>query len=258
MEGLGQVDEAHHLLAGLGGPGAAVVIRVARQHHHRAAVEAREPGDDRAAEVAPISKKRAAVDHRRRRSGASCRPGAGCAGSRSSAIRRARCGSSSQAHAPAAGRGPTTAGRTGSAARTSKASSSVSTAVSIAPLRVWMSAPPSSFLSSGCPSRATTGGPATNIAELASSSPSKWLQASRAAPRPATEPRPRPDHRHLAPGSPVMQQVAARAADAAGQVGRAPGLDGLHRAAAARAFDDPHDRQAQLARPCARPSAACC
>ena len=51
-----QVDEAHHLLAGVGRPRAGVVIRVARQQRTGAAVETREAGDDRAAEIRPISK----------------------------------------------------------------------------------------------------------------------------------------------------------------------------------------------------------
>ena len=40
----------------------------------------------------------------------------------------------------------------------------------------------------------------------------------------------------------------ARGADAAGEVGGAGRLDGLDRAAAARALDDAHDRQAEFAR----------
>src|SRR5262249_40922356 len=42
--------------------------------------------------------------------------------------------------------------------------------------------------------------------------------------------------------------VPARAADATGQIGRALGLDGLHRTAAARALDDTDDRQAEVVR----------
>ena len=38
-------------------------------------------------------------------------------------------------------------------------------AASTAPLLVWMSAPPNSCLVNDWPSRATTGGPATNIAD---------------------------------------------------------------------------------------------
>ena len=67
----------------------------------------------------------------------------------------------------------------------------MSTAVSMAPLRVWMSAPPSSCLSSAWPSRATTGGPATNIADVFVIT-EKCVEASRAAPNPATEPSPSP------------------------------------------------------------------
>jgi hypothetical protein len=46
------------------------------------------------------------------------------------------------------------------------ASSSVSTAWSTAPLLVWICQPPSSSLVSFCPMPATTGGPATNMAEV--------------------------------------------------------------------------------------------
>ena len=58
---------------------------------------------------------------------------------------------------------------------------------------------------------------------------------------------PQSDHRHPRH---VRRRVPvpARAADAAGQIGRALGLDGLHRAAAAGAFDHADDRQAEIMR----------
>ena len=58
---------------------------------------------------------------------------------------------------------------------------------------------------------------------------------------------PEADHRHARH---VRRRVPvpARAADAAGQIGRALGLDGLDRAAAAGAFDDADDRQAEIMR----------
>jgi hypothetical protein len=42
----------------------------------------------------------------------------------------------------------------------------LSTAWSTAPLPVWISQPPNSSLERGSPSAATTGGPATNMAEV--------------------------------------------------------------------------------------------
>jgi hypothetical protein len=49
MEGLGHVEEARHLLAGVGRPAAAVEHRIARHHRHRPAIDAGEAGRDRAA-----------------------------------------------------------------------------------------------------------------------------------------------------------------------------------------------------------------
>ena len=67
------------------------------------------------------------------------------------------------------------------------------------------------------------------------------MAASRAAPRPATEPRPRPDGRH---GAHVLHHPFPAAH--ARHVGAAGGLDGLDRAAAARALDHADQRHAIL------------
>ena len=64
MEGLGEIDEAHHLLARFRRPRAAVMKGIAGQEHHGAAVEPREAGDDRAAEIRAHLEERALVDHR--------------------------------------------------------------------------------------------------------------------------------------------------------------------------------------------------
>ena len=55
------------------------------------------------------------------------------------------------------------------------------------------------------------------------------------------------DDRHVRE---ILRRIAipARAADAAGQIGRALGLDGFHRTAAAGAFDDADDRQTKIVR----------
>ena len=58
---------------------------------------------------------------------------------------------------------------------------------------------------------------------------------------------PEADHRHAGHVGDRVP-VPAGAADAAGQIGRAPGLDGLDRAAAAGAFDDADDRQPEIVR----------
>jgi hypothetical protein len=62
--------------------------------------------------------------------------------------------------------------------------------LSTAPALSWICQPPSWFLVSFCPSRATTGGPATNSADLSLIITEKWAAARCAAPSPATEPRP--------------------------------------------------------------------
>ena len=62
--------------------------------------------------------------------------------------------------------------------------------------------------------------------------------------QPGHRAQPDPDHRHI--GQIGRHHVeTAGAADTTRQVGRALGFDGLDRAAAARALDDPHDRQAK-------------
>ena len=66
-------------------------------------------------------------------------------------------------------------------------------------------------------------------------------------PQPGHRAQPQPDHWHCGHVGGHAPE-AAGGAGAAGQVGRAGGLDDLGRAAAARAFDDAHDRQAQLGR----------
>ena len=55
------------------------------------------------------------------------------------------------------------------------------------------------------------------------------------------------DHRHAGHVRNRVR-VRARTADAAGQIGRAPGFDGFHGAAAAGAFDQADDRQAEIMR----------
>ena len=62
VEGLGHVDEAHDLGAGVRRPGAAVVVGIARQDRHRQAVEAREAGDHRPPEHLAHLEERALVD----------------------------------------------------------------------------------------------------------------------------------------------------------------------------------------------------
>ena len=64
MERLGEVDEAHDLLARVRRPGAAVMERIARHQRHGDAVEAGEAGDDGAAEHAAHLEERALVDDR--------------------------------------------------------------------------------------------------------------------------------------------------------------------------------------------------
>ena len=56
-----KIDEARDLLRGVGGP-AADHERVAREHGDRPAVEPREPGDDRAAAMLPDLEERARID----------------------------------------------------------------------------------------------------------------------------------------------------------------------------------------------------
>ena len=58
---------------------------------------------------------------------------------------------------------------------------------------------------------------------------------------------PKADHRHARHVGDRVP-VPARAADAAGQIGRALGLDRLHRAAAAGTFDHADDRQPEIMR----------
>ena len=67
----------------------------------------------------------------------------------------------------------------------------------------------------------------------------------RAEARDRTEPERHHGHARQVSG---REPVRARAADAAGQIGRAARLDRLHRAAAARAFDHADDRQAEIMR----------
>ena len=75
----------------------------------------------------------------------------------------------------------------------------------------------------------------------------KCVAASRAAPSPATEPGPSPTTGTA--GEVVADMVVQPgAATAARQVGPPGRLDGLHRAAAARALDDADDRQAEIGR----------
>ena len=62
MEGLGQIGIAHHLLARLRRPRAAIVIGIAGQQQHGAAFQPCEPGDDRAAEIGAHLEERTLVD----------------------------------------------------------------------------------------------------------------------------------------------------------------------------------------------------
>src|SRR5438874_2089427 len=64
MEGLGEVDPAHHLLAGVCRPRSAIVKGIARKHEHGAALKTRKPYDDRAAEIRTHFEERALVDDR--------------------------------------------------------------------------------------------------------------------------------------------------------------------------------------------------
>ncbi len=64
MERLRDVEEALDLLAGVGRPGAAVEVRIARHQRHRPAVEPRVAGDDRAAVERRDLEERALVDDR--------------------------------------------------------------------------------------------------------------------------------------------------------------------------------------------------
>src|SRR4029450_8955960 len=64
MEGLREVDEALHLLAGVRGPRPAVEVRIAGQDRHRPAVEPGQPGDDRAAVERLDLEERLAVHYR--------------------------------------------------------------------------------------------------------------------------------------------------------------------------------------------------
>ena len=73
----------------------------------------------------------------------------------------------------------------------------------MAPDLVWISQPPSSALLRLLPSAFTTGGPATNIAPVSFVMIEKWVAASRAAPSPATLPRPSPTTGTRARLSPV-------------------------------------------------------
>ncbi len=117
VEGLGHVHEPLHLLAGVGGPGAAVVERVARHQRDRPPVEPRQARDDRTGRTArPISKNEprsttastiARILYTLRGSRGTTSPSQG-----SPAARARR-----SAGRAAAGRGWTTAGRTGSGAR---------------------------------------------------------------------------------------------------------------------------------------------
>ena len=64
VEGLGKVDKADDLVAGIRGPAAAVEKRVRCHDRDRHAVDPREAGDHRTAEHAAHLEKRALVDHR--------------------------------------------------------------------------------------------------------------------------------------------------------------------------------------------------
>ena len=165
MEGLGEIDPAHHLLAGFRRPRSAIVEGIARQQQHRAAFQPRKPGDDRAAEIGVDLEERALVDD-----GVDDRAHlvdlAAIARHRLHqrflrALRIVGAGQSS-----AAGRRPTTADRTGNAwrvrtppprcrrhRRRRRRGSGYRRRQVPACVRSW-------------PSRFTTGGPATNIAEF--------------------------------------------------------------------------------------------
>ena len=62
MEGLGEIDPAHHLLAGIRGPRSAVMEGVAGEQQHRAAFQPRKAHDDRAAEIGVHLEERTLVD----------------------------------------------------------------------------------------------------------------------------------------------------------------------------------------------------
>ena len=63
MEGFGKIDVAHHLLAGVRRPRAAIVEGIAGQQQHRPALQPRQACDDRAAEIRRHLEERALVDH---------------------------------------------------------------------------------------------------------------------------------------------------------------------------------------------------
>ncbi|KIU01630.1 hypothetical protein QU38_00645, partial [Staphylococcus aureus] len=63
MEGLGEVDPANHLLTRVRSPRAAVVERIAGEQQHRPALDPRQAGDDRPAEIGGDLEERALVDH---------------------------------------------------------------------------------------------------------------------------------------------------------------------------------------------------
>ena len=63
MEGLGEIDPAHHLLARLRRPRAAIVEGIAGHQQHRTAFEPGKPGDDRAAEIGAHLEEPALVHH---------------------------------------------------------------------------------------------------------------------------------------------------------------------------------------------------
>src|SRR5262249_60087220 len=64
VEGLGEIDEALNLLAGVGRPRAPVEVWIAGEDGDRPAVEAREPRDDRAAVERADLEEGALVDYR--------------------------------------------------------------------------------------------------------------------------------------------------------------------------------------------------
>src|SRR6185437_15936382 len=62
MEGLAEIDETSHLVAGIGRPATAIEEGIARQHRDRPAVEPRQAGDDRTAPHLADLEEAAAID----------------------------------------------------------------------------------------------------------------------------------------------------------------------------------------------------
>ena len=117
-----QVDEADHLLAGIGRPGRRQwKIGSRGQHRHRPAVQPREGGDDRAGRTTGPSRRRCRGRTACRSSGAPCRLGAGRAGSPTATSPRAGRPGRGSVHRRQRD-APRMAGRTGSAAPAAKAS----------------------------------------------------------------------------------------------------------------------------------------